>query len=116
MSDTRDDDLRDLYQELILDHYRHPSNFRDMPDATRRVEGDNPLCGDRLELFLRLDGDRIARLRILAPTEWNFHPEGAAARALASLRGDDRNTTQIQANLLIHAIDPCVGYELGWKE
>jgi nitrogen fixation NifU-like protein len=53
-------DLRDLYQELILDHSRHPSNFRAMPDATRSVEGDNPLCGDHLRLFVRLQGERIA--------------------------------------------------------
>jgi nitrogen fixation NifU-like protein len=53
-------DLQDLYQELILDHSRHPSNFRGMPDATRSVEGDNPLCGDHLRLFVRLHGERIA--------------------------------------------------------
>jgi nitrogen fixation NifU-like protein len=53
-------ELRDLYQELILDHSRHPSNFRAMPDATRSVEGDNPLCGDHLRLYVRLQGERIA--------------------------------------------------------
>jgi nitrogen fixation NifU-like protein len=53
-------DLRDLYQELILDHSRHPANFRAMPEATCSVEGDNPLCGDRLRLFVRLQGERIA--------------------------------------------------------
>jgi nitrogen fixation NifU-like protein len=53
-------ELRDLYQELILDHSRHPSNFRAMPDATRSVEGDNPLCGDHLRLYVRLRGERIA--------------------------------------------------------
>ncbi|MEA3277263.1 MAG: SUF system NifU family Fe-S cluster assembly protein [Pseudomonadota bacterium] len=53
-------DLRDLYQELILDHSRHPSNFRAMPDATRSVEGDNPLCGDHLRLYVHLEGKRIA--------------------------------------------------------
>ncbi|MGD2082558.1 MAG: SUF system NifU family Fe-S cluster assembly protein [Chromatiales bacterium] len=51
--------LEDLYQEIILDHNRHPANFRPMADATRRVEADNPLCGDRLEIFLKLEGDRI---------------------------------------------------------
>ncbi len=52
--------LEDLYQDLILDHSRHPSNFRDMPDADRSVEGHNPLCGDELTLYLKLDGDRVA--------------------------------------------------------
>ena len=54
------DELDDLYQEIILDHNRRPANFRPMPDADRTVEADNPLCGDRLSLFLKLDGGRIA--------------------------------------------------------
>ena len=40
-------DLRDLYQEVILDHGKRPRNFRALPDADRRAEGYNPLCGDR---------------------------------------------------------------------
>lgn len=52
-------DLRDLYQEVILDHQRHPRNFRVMPDATRKQEGYNPLCGDRIMLYVKLDGNRI---------------------------------------------------------
>ena len=54
------DELEDLYQEIILDHNRRPLNFRTMADADRVVEADNPLCGDRLTLFLRLEGERIA--------------------------------------------------------
>ncbi len=60
MNVGRNEELEDLYQETILDHNRHPSNFRPMEDATRSVEADNPLCGDRLQLFLKIDGDRIA--------------------------------------------------------
>jgi nitrogen fixation NifU-like protein len=52
-------DLRELYQEVILDHNRRPRNYREMPDATRRSEGFNPLCGDRLTLFVVLDGEVI---------------------------------------------------------
>jgi len=52
-------DLRDLYQEVILDHGRRPRNFRVLADPDRRTEGYNPLCGDRLTLYLRLDGDVI---------------------------------------------------------
>jgi nitrogen fixation protein NifU and related proteins len=51
------DDLRDLYQEVILDHGRKPRNFRRLEDADRRAQGDNPMCGDRMELFLRLAPD-----------------------------------------------------------
>ena len=49
-----------LYQEIILEHNRKPRNFREMPDANRRVEGHNPLCGDQVTVWLRLDGDRVA--------------------------------------------------------
>ena len=49
-------DLEELYKEVILDHNRHPRNFREMLDATRTVEGYNPLCGDMLRLYLKLDG------------------------------------------------------------
>ncbi len=52
-------DLKDLYRDVIVDHNRHPRNFRAMEDADRRAEGFNPLCGDRLTLFVKLDGDRI---------------------------------------------------------
>jgi nitrogen fixation protein NifU and related proteins len=49
------EDLRDLYQEVIFDHNRNPRNFRVMADANRKVEGFNPLCGDRLTLYLRVE-------------------------------------------------------------
>ena len=54
------DDLRDLYQEVILDHNRRPRNFRALPDANRSAEGHNPLCGDRVTVFLRVEEDRVA--------------------------------------------------------
>jgi nitrogen fixation NifU-like protein len=47
------DDLRDLYQEVILDHGRRPRNFRRLEDADATARGDNPMCGDRIELFLK---------------------------------------------------------------
>jgi nitrogen fixation NifU-like protein len=48
-------DLRDLYQELIVDHSKNPRNFRDMPEANRMADGFNPLCGDKLRLYLKID-------------------------------------------------------------
>lgn len=54
------DDLRDLYQEVIFDHNRNPRNFRVIEAADRKVEGFNPLCGDRLTLYLKMEGDMIA--------------------------------------------------------
>ena len=52
-------DLHDLYRDVIVDHNRNPRNFRPMPDADRHAEGFNPLCGDRLTLYVRLEGDVI---------------------------------------------------------
>ena len=52
-----DDSLRELYQEVILDHSRHPRHFGALTDATHRGEGHNPLCGDRVTVYLHVDGD-----------------------------------------------------------
>jgi nitrogen fixation protein NifU and related proteins len=52
-------DLSELYQEVILDHNRRPRNFRSIDDASRKQEGFNPLCGDRLTLYVKMDGDVI---------------------------------------------------------
>jgi nitrogen fixation NifU-like protein len=53
------DDLNDLYQQVILDHCKHPRNFHELPGATCSAEGRNPLCGDQLKLFLQLEGDTV---------------------------------------------------------
>ncbi len=52
-------DARELYQDIILDHGRHPRNFRALPHATHFAHGHNPLCGDRVTVYLELDGDRV---------------------------------------------------------
>ena len=56
-------DLKDLYQEVIVDHNRSPRNFGELDPPGRRLEGFNPLCGDRLTLYLNQDGDRIADIK-----------------------------------------------------
>ncbi|MBV8119485.1 MAG: SUF system NifU family Fe-S cluster assembly protein [Alphaproteobacteria bacterium] len=53
-------DLRELYQEIILDHGRHPRNFRKIENPTHTARGHNPLCGDRVTVYLTLDGDVIS--------------------------------------------------------
>jgi nitrogen fixation protein NifU and related proteins len=53
-------DLRELYQDIILDHGRHPRNFRKIEHPTHFAHGHNPLCGDRVTVYLTLDDDRIA--------------------------------------------------------
>ena len=52
-------DLRELYQEVILDHSKRPRNCHPMDDANRKAEGYNPLCGDKLKLFLKMEGDVV---------------------------------------------------------
>ena len=53
------DNLRELYQQVILDHNRNPRNYKELPNATRKVDGYNPLCGDHYTIFVELDGDTI---------------------------------------------------------
>jgi len=73
--------LTDLYQEVILDHNRRPRNFGPLPDANRMAKGHNPLCGDKLVLYLKVDGDRIAGI--------SFEGSGCAiSKASASLMTD----------------------------
>ncbi len=55
-------DLRELYQEVILDHYKKPRNFHRMADAHRTAEGYNPLCGDKVIIYLKMEGDVVKDL------------------------------------------------------
>lgn len=74
-------DLSDLYQEVILDHNKRPRNFREIASPSHHAEGYNPLCGDRLNLFVTVEGDRIADIA--------FQGSGCAiSKASASLMTD----------------------------
>ena len=78
---SSDSELRDLYQEVILDHNKRPRNYRVMEDANHRADGHNPLCGDRVTVFIRLAGDRIEDV--------SFQGSGCAiSKASASLMTD----------------------------
>lgn len=71
-------DLADLYQQIIIDHNRNPRNFKQLSDANRTAHGDNPLCGDKIALYVRLDGEVIVDV--------GFQGSGCAiSRASASL-------------------------------
>jgi len=56
-------DLKDLYRDVILDHNKRPRNFGKLESADSRADGHNPLCGDRLTVFLKMDGDRVEDIR-----------------------------------------------------
>jgi nitrogen fixation NifU-like protein len=74
-------DLTDLYQEVILDHNRRPRNWGALPDATRVAHGHNPLCGDKLTLYVKVEGDRLSAV--------SFEGSGCAiSKASASLMTD----------------------------
>jgi nitrogen fixation NifU-like protein len=87
-------DLSDLYQEVILDHNRRPRNFRVLPAASHTAEGYNPLCGDRLTLYLKLTGETIEDV--------SFEGAGCAiSKASASMMTDAlKGRTVTEANAL----------------
>lgn len=60
---TVDSDITELYQQLIIDHSKRPRNKGALPGATRTALGHNPLCGDRVTVFLRLEGDRVVDVK-----------------------------------------------------
>jgi nitrogen fixation NifU-like protein len=53
-------ELSELYQETILEHNKNPRNFREIPDADRTADGNNPLCGDALRVYVDMDGDTVS--------------------------------------------------------
>jgi nitrogen fixation protein NifU and related proteins len=106
MSETKhNDDLRDLYQDLILDHGKHPRNFRTMPEANREVMGHNPLCGDKLTLMLHVDENDVIR-------DAAFQGSGCAiSMASASMMTDMlKGKTAAEAQKLFdYFLDLCTG-------
>ncbi len=94
-------DLKDLYRDVILDHNRNPRNFGRIEPADGRAQGHNPLCGDRLSVFVRMNGERVEDIR--------FEGRGCAiSTASASLmteavKGKDRRTIRELFNR-VHAL------------
>jgi nitrogen fixation NifU-like protein len=90
-------ELGDLYQELILEHYRRPRNFGRLDGANRTAEGFNPLCGDRLSLYLKLEDGVIEEAR--------FEGQGCAiSTASASLLTEAvKGKTESEAEALVRA-------------
>jgi nitrogen fixation NifU-like protein len=87
-------DLRELYQEVILDHTRRPRNFGKLDGATAKAHGYNPLCGDRVTVYVALDGERVRDVR--------FEGSGCSiSTASASLMTEAlRGTTRAEAGAL----------------
>jgi nitrogen fixation NifU-like protein len=88
------DELRELYQEVILDHGKNPRNFRHPEDANREARGDNPMCGDKITVYLTVDDQGIVR-------DCAFEGRGCAiSTASASMMTEvvrGKNETEIQS-------------------
>jgi len=95
-------DLSDLYQQIIVEHNRSPRNYRVMEGPSRTAEGDNPLCGDRIKLFVKLEGDTVADV--------SFQGKGCAiSQASASLMtGAVKGKPVAEAEKLFHAFHDMV--------
>jgi nitrogen fixation NifU-like protein len=107
-------DLKDLYRDVILDHNKQPRNFGQLEAATAHADGHNPLCGDRLSVFVKMSGDRVEDVR--------FEGRGCAiSTASASLmteaiKGKDKATIGAlfhKVHTLLTQQDAVPGAELG---
>ncbi|MCP5517613.1 MAG: SUF system NifU family Fe-S cluster assembly protein [Verrucomicrobiales bacterium] len=87
------DDLADLYQQVILDHSKSPRNFHRLDPADRTAEGTNPLCGDNITVFLRMDGARIKELSFqgsgcaISKASASIMTESLQGRTLTEVKG-----------------------------
>jgi nitrogen fixation NifU-like protein len=107
------DELNDLYQDIILDHHRRPRNRGPMEGPSAVGEGFNPLCGDELSVFLKMDGDKIADIK--------FTGQGCAiSQASASLMtlrvkgktiAEAREAIEDMLALLVNEKDPPIAVE-----
>ena len=95
-------ELQDLYQELILDHGRRPRNFKSLEKANRSAEGYNPLCGDKVTIYVEIDGDTVKDL--------SFQGSGCAiSTASASIMTETlKGKTRAEAEALFQAFHDLV--------
>jgi nitrogen fixation protein NifU and related proteins len=89
-------DLEDLYQDVILDHNKKPRNHRSIDGASHHADGYNPLCGDKVSIFAKIDGDRISDI--------SFQGSGCAiSTASASILTETlKGKTREEAEALFH--------------
>jgi nitrogen fixation NifU-like protein len=86
-------DLKELYRDVIVDHNRRPRNFGPLPTANRSAEGHNPLCGDRLKIYVEVEGDKVANLGFegsgcaISVASASLMTEALKGRSLADVRG-----------------------------
>jgi len=95
-------DLRELYQQVILDHHKKPRNYRKLENGNRKAEGYNPLCGDRLTLYLKVENGIV--------TDVGFEGSGCAiSTASASMMTDSlKGKTEAEIEALFHSFHDVV--------
>ena len=95
------DDLNDLYQQVILDHCKKPRNFHEMPQATCSAQGHNPLCGDKLKLFLLMDGGTIKEFQFSMTAQFSMPPSctGKPSSFAVAPAGRPRSSKVISTSL-----------------
>ena len=86
------DELSDLYQQVILDHCKHPRNFHDLPSPTCSAQGHNPLCGDQLKLYLELENDTVRNISFLG--SGCCISKASASLLTESVKGKNRTEAQ----------------------
>ncbi len=99
-------DLSELYQEVILDHNKSPRNFRKLEDANRKAEGYNPLCGDQVTVYIKVEGDVIKEI--------SFQGSGCAiSKASASMMTASlKGKTKAEAEVLFDRVHKMLTGEL----
>lgn len=102
-------ELTDLYQEVILDHNKSPRNFHRLRDANRTAEGYNPLCGDKVTVYVKLNGDVIQEI--------SFEGSGCAiSKASASMMTDSlKGKTAAEAEALFDSVHKMLTGEMDPK-
>ena len=101
-------ELRDLYQEVILEHSKAPRNYKALESANHKAEGYNPLCGDRFTVYLEMDGDKIREI--------GFQGAGCAiSKASASMMTQSvKGKTKEEAEKIFHRFhDLVTGHDHG---
>jgi nitrogen fixation NifU-like protein len=89
-------DLRELYQSVILDHSRSPRNFGPLPDASAEGSGHNPMCGDAVTVWVRMDGDTIADIHFATPPGVGCAISKASASIMTTaVRGKTRQEAEV---------------------
>ena len=101
-------ELRDLYQEVILDHYRHPRHHGRVEDASNEADGFNPLCGDRIHMTIKPDGEKVEEIAI---------SKGCCKLTLEVLSGNAvAKASYEKFGFSGYELDPKVGNALFWQK